>query len=61
MIMKINKTAICDLCRAELPVDDYWDSRKAQHETWHSPRGVTGRLYVNTVRGTITWEYVNNA
>ena len=62
MIMKnkINTTAICNLCSAELPVDDCWDSRASQHEIWHSPRGVTSRLYVNTVRGKIKWKFIKN-
>lgn len=49
--------AICNLCNAELPVDDLWENRASQHETWHSPRSVTNKLYVNTVHGDIHWSF----
>jgi hypothetical protein len=54
MMMIIAK---CNLCNAVLPVDDCWDNRASQHETWHNPRSVTGRLFVNTVHGDIHWQF----
>lgn len=52
-----HKIAICNLCSAELPIDDLWVDRKAQHETWHSPRGVTSMLFINNIRGNVKWNY----
>jgi hypothetical protein len=61
MIYNIGVVAKCNLCEMELPVDDCWDSRKAQHETFHSHRTINNILNVNTVVGIVKWLYNNES
>lgn len=53
----LQKSAKCNLCDMVLPVDDCWDSRKSQHEIWHTNRSIN-KIHVNQTVGIVIWKYV---